>query len=354
MVRWTVAVAAIVAALLTGSVPALAAPPPWYPPLQWVPAASTNFAIGRGGEPITAIVIHGTDGPYASALSWFQNPRAQTSAHYVIRASDGEITQMVTEANMAFHVRGSNRGTIGIEHEFDPAHGVTYTGVQYRSSATLVCAIARRYGIPIDRAHIVGHSELPNADHADPGPSWNWSYYMSLVRACAGLATVTASDDVICEQAGCRPRSGLSFGNASPSVALLQWDLAYLGYMPGDVVAQGGGTFGPRTLAALRSYQAANGVPATGFYGDLTTAALGRSIAQRPARVPTTFIVQGAQSADVELLQTLLSRLGYMNLVTGYYGPITRDALNRFQQDSGIDPTAYGPLTRMALAARTR
>jgi peptidoglycan hydrolase-like protein with peptidoglycan-binding domain len=353
MMRWTVSVAAIVAALLASSVPALAAPPPWYPPLEWLPAASTNFAISRGGEPIVAIVIHGTDGSYESALSWFQNPRALTSAHYVIRR-DGLITQMVTEANMAFHVRGSNRGTIGIEHEFDPAHGVTYTDALYRSSATLVCAIARRYGIPIDRAHIVGHSELPNADHADPGPSWNWSYYMSLVRACAGLATVTASANVICELAGCRPRPGLDFGDVSSSVAMLQWDLVLLGYMSGNVVATGGGTFGPRTLEAVRSYQSANGVPATGFYGDLTAATLGRSIAQRPARVPTTFLTQGAQSAEVELLQTLLGQLGYMNLVTGYYGPITRDALSRFQQDSGIDPTAYGPLTRMALAARTR
>jgi peptidoglycan hydrolase-like protein with peptidoglycan-binding domain len=179
--------------------------------------------------------------------------------------------------------------------------------------------------------------------------------YMSLVRACSGQAPVAASDEVICELAGCRPRPGLAFGNVSPSVALLQWDLAYLGYMPADVVASGGGTFGPRTLAALGAYQAANGVPATGFYGDLTSAALGRSLTQRPPRAPTTSLAQGAQSADVELLQALLGRLGYMNVVTGYFGPITHDALSRFQQDNGVDRTgSYGPFTRMALAARTR
>lgn len=50
-------------------------------------------------------MIHGTDGSFAGALSWFANPEAKVSAHYLIRASDGTITQLVAEAERA--VKGS-------------------------------------------------------------------------------------------------------------------------------------------------------------------------------------------------------------------------------------------------------
>ena len=44
-----------------------------------------------------------------------------------------------------------------------------------------------------------------------------------------------------------------------------------------------------------------------------------------------------------------------MELVTGYYGEITAEAMTNFQQDNGIYATgAYETITRMALAARLR
>ncbi len=52
----------------------------------------------------------------------------------------------------------------------------------YRSSAALTRNIADRRGIPKDRAHIKGHVEMPNQTHTDPGPNWNWTYYMQLVN----------------------------------------------------------------------------------------------------------------------------------------------------------------------------
>src|SRR5437762_2138346 len=177
--------------LLVGSSPALAAPPPYYPPIDLIPAASSNYDVGR-------------------------------------------------------------------------------------TAAQLVCAIARRYNIPTDRDHIVGHNELPGNDHSDPGPYWNWTYYMSLVRSCSepraqalsrgGVNTLADHSYV--------PAAGLEQGTASGEVALLQWDLVYLGFMSADDLSDGSGTFGPLTLAALTAFQEANGVPATGTYGDLTAPAL--------------------------------------------------------------------------------
>jgi N-acetyl-anhydromuramyl-L-alanine amidase AmpD len=322
-----------------------------------LPAASANYTAGRAGAAVGTIVIHATDGRYAGTLSWFRDPRAHVSAHYVIRASDGEITQMVAEADTAFEVRGFNRGAIGIEHEFDPRRGISYTDVEYRSSAALVCAIARRYGIPADRAHIRGHSEIAGADHSDPGPTWNWSYYMRLVSGCSGSVAASAASDVgqtICDH-GCVPAPGFGTAAIGPRVALLQWDLAYLGWMTRSEVLLGDQHFGERTLASVRSFQAANSVPATGFYGPLTAMALGRALARTPSGAADAGLVFGVSSAEVARLQRDLRALGYMDVVTGYFGPATRDALRRFQLDRGIEPTGdYGPLTSAAMAVDRR
>lgn len=348
----------VAAALLGPAQPAAAAPPSYYPSVQWLPAASQNFDTGRGGAAVTYIIIHATAGSYEGAVSWFRDRRARASAHYVVRASDGQITQLVAESDTAFHARGFNRTGIGIEHEFDPSHGIGYTDTQYQASASVVCAIGRRYGIPLDRSHILGHSELPNTDHTDPGPTWDWAQYMALVRSCGGgvpapAATSGGAETAgICTDQGCRPEAGLAAGASGPAVTLLQWDLVYLGLLrPSDVV-NGGGRFGSRTAGALRAYQERSGLPATGFYGELTSAALGRSLSTAPVRSPSGVLATGMSSNDVRRLQVLLTKSGYMDRITGYFGAVTRDAVKQFQSDHGIAPTGtYGALTRMALAA---
>jgi len=89
---------------------------------------------------------------------------------------------MVAEKDTAWHVRTENPYTIGIEHEGYVDQPSWFTDAMYRSSAALTRNIADRRGIPKDRAHIKGHSEMPNNDHTDPGPNWNWDYYMQLVN----------------------------------------------------------------------------------------------------------------------------------------------------------------------------
>ncbi|GAC1696072.1 MAG: hypothetical protein NVS9B6_02640 [Candidatus Limnocylindrales bacterium] len=347
-------VAALSIGFLIASGPAASAAPPGYPPLRWLPAAAENFAAGRAGATIGTVVIHATEGTYAGAISWFRDPAANASAHYVIRAADGEITQLVAEADTAFHVRGSNRASIGIEHEFDPDHGQGYTDALYRSSASLVCAITRRYGIPADRAHIRGHSEMPGTDHTDPGPSWDWNRYMSFVSACAGPSSsvappASAGSDAgftPCRSAACVPDPGLADGSTGPAVALLQADLAALGRMSQATVRAGVGQFGPRTMAAVRAFQEDNGLPVTGYYGPLTAAALTRALSSLGA-ADDVVLVFGDRSSAITELQRDLGRLGYLGTISGYFGPATRDAVRRFQRDHGIPTTGnYGPLTR--------
>ena len=120
---------------------------PDYAPAIWNPAASCNYATGRSAS-ISAIVIHDMEGSYSASISWFQNCSSVVSAHYCIRSSDGQITQMVLESNTAWHVGSENSYTVGIEHEGYAAKTGWYTDPMYYSSSRLVRNhICPAYGI---------------------------------------------------------------------------------------------------------------------------------------------------------------------------------------------------------------
>ena len=63
-------------------------------------------------------------------------------------------------------------------------------------------------------------------------------------------------------------------------------------------------------------------------------------------------IIQTALSTeDVKTVQTKLKRWGYFNgPITGYYGPLTTEAVKYFQRVNGIEQTGtVGPITAKAL-----
>lgn len=163
------------------------------PPVTWYPAATTNYDSSRA--PIDMVVIHKAEGSALSAAYTFQNPGRQASAHYSV--GDDVVYQMVDEGATAWHDGNYayNQRSIGIENG-----GYTYrddfTDAHYHLLAQLVANICERHGIPEDRGHIIGHNEVPDPyhpgefggvdHHTDPGPYFNWSYFISLVRAYSG------------------------------------------------------------------------------------------------------------------------------------------------------------------------
>ncbi|ACZ43003.1 N-acetylmuramyl-L-alanine amidase, negative regulator of AmpC, AmpD [Thermobaculum terrenum ATCC BAA-798] len=170
---------------------------------NYVPALYTQFSSDPGdygnydlanrpadGLEIQYIVIHDTEGSYASALSTFTS-QSYVSAHYLIRSSDGLVTQLVPTKDVAWQAGNwyVNIHSIGIEHEGFAVEGATwYTEQMYRSSARLVRYLAARFHIPLDRAHILGHDDVPGPGpayqgrmHWDPGPYWDWAHYMALL-----------------------------------------------------------------------------------------------------------------------------------------------------------------------------
>ncbi|MCX3063755.1 N-acetylmuramoyl-L-alanine amidase [Streptomyces sp. GXMU-J5] len=145
------------------------------------------------GDAIKYIVIHDTESSYSSAVSEFQDPTAGASAHYVVRSSDGLVTQMVPTKDVAWHAGNwyTNEHSVGIEHEgFALKGGSWYTESEYESSAALVKYLANKYGVPLDREHIIGHDDVEgpldayvSGMHWDPGTYWDWNHYMSLLGA---------------------------------------------------------------------------------------------------------------------------------------------------------------------------
>ncbi|MFV8749272.1 N-acetylmuramoyl-L-alanine amidase [Nannocystaceae bacterium ST9] len=145
------------------------------------PASPSNYTSG-GMISYDYVVVHTMQGSYEGSQSWFQNPDAQVSAHFCMRSEDGETTQMVHLSDRAWHVGSSNPYAIGIEHEGFVEEPAWYTWAMYQSSAQLARWIADDLGIPLDRDHVVGHVELPNQSHSDPGMYWNWDLYMALIH----------------------------------------------------------------------------------------------------------------------------------------------------------------------------
>ena len=192
--RALILVAACVVALAQSSATAAAAAPVAYPSLSWIQASVFNYDFGRRGNTVQSVVIHDTEISYASTIATFLNPRARKSAHYVVRG-DGFIAQMVPESDAAWHAGNYtyNLRTIGIEHELDRYTNPAFTEAQYQASAKLVCAIASRYGFPLDRAHVFGHVEVPGSTHTDPGPTWNWAHYMYLLTQCADARNIASA-----------------------------------------------------------------------------------------------------------------------------------------------------------------
>ena len=144
----------------------------------------------KDGLSIDYIVIHDTEGSYRTSLNLVKDP-GYLAWHYTVRSSDGHVAQHVNPKNVGFQAGNwyVNMHSIGIEHEGFAATGATwYTESMYRASATLVKHLAAEYGVPLDRAHVIGHDQVPgitNANiptmHWDPGPYWDWEHYMALL-----------------------------------------------------------------------------------------------------------------------------------------------------------------------------
>lgn len=143
----------------------------------------------------------------------------------------------------------------------------------------------------------------------------------------------------------------LRTGSTGDQVVALQTRLIELGYLTGAADGQ----FGPATEAAVLRFQQQHGLDADGRVGAATSEVLYSDAARPMAVTPTPAAPPSsqptAQLTGTERLQARLQELGYYTgRVDGAYGPATKAAVRRFQQDHGLDADGIsGPKTEAVL-----
>ncbi|MGS2641288.1 N-acetylmuramoyl-L-alanine amidase [Streptosporangium sp. G12] len=165
---------------------------------EWLPAAYKRLPGGgygnhdrsAGPRRIDYIVIHDGETSYDAMTRLVKNP-AYLSWHFTIRSADGHIAQHLRARDIGWHAGNwyVNSRSIGLEHEGYLARGgAWFTEAMYRASARLVRHLAAKYDVPLDRAHILGHDNVPGTTpetvggmHDDPGPYWDWAHYFELL-----------------------------------------------------------------------------------------------------------------------------------------------------------------------------
>jgi hypothetical protein len=170
---------------------------------EWIPAAYQELPNDDYGhydlanrpaeQKIDYIVIHDMEGYFDSSIRLNQDATYGASWQYSVRSSDGHIAQHIKGKDVGWQAGNwyINAKSIGVEHEGFLAEGGTwYTEAMYRTSAKLVRYLANRYHVPLDRAHILGHDNVPGTIpstvqgmHEDPGPFWDWAHYFDLIGA---------------------------------------------------------------------------------------------------------------------------------------------------------------------------
>ncbi|MCP2264737.1 N-acetyl-anhydromuramyl-L-alanine amidase AmpD [Promicromonospora thailandica] len=164
---------------------------------------------GEGGPSLDYILIHDTETAYQPSVNLVQDP-TYLAWNYTLRSADGHVANHLDPADVGWHAGNwyLNMHSIGLEHEGWAGTGTWFTEAMYRSSAALVRYLAAKHDIPLDRAHVIGHDQVPGIlpgytknVHWDPGPYWDWDHYFELLGAPIGggleATTDVAPGDVV-------------------------------------------------------------------------------------------------------------------------------------------------------------
>lgn len=142
----------------------------------------------------------------------------------------------------------------------------------------------------------------------------------------------------------------LLLGSRSQAVKKLQQDLKQLNYFVGNP----GSYFGPVTKDAVIRFQKDKGLIVDGIAGQKTLAALKQSLktaSNNNVGGQNSILRLGSKGAEVTSLQKRLQKLKYFKgNLSGYFGPLTRDVVIRFQKDKRLTVDGIvGPKTQQAI-----
>lgn len=179
------------------------------------------------------------------------------------------------------------------------------------------------------------------------------TYIFTSVKKIAELN----SEGISLEDISLQYSQEIRFGMQSEEVRILQYYLAVIGaYYAAVSPVPITGYFGEETERSVKSFQRVFGLPQTGIvdratWNDINRAYLGivESVpfddAADVALYPGIVLKEGMTSEYVRLLQEYLTVINsaYPNIPavnnTGYFGPLTRQAVIAFQRQFGLNPT---------------
>ena len=123
---------------------------------------------------VDRIILHHT-GDDAASKTYSTLVKRKLAVHYIVDR-DGTIYYAVDERKMAFHAKGWNTRSIGIEIVNTGYSDMEYTEAQYSSIRNLVNDIAKRWpSISADDEQIIGHYQASKVGKWDPSPNFNWA-----------------------------------------------------------------------------------------------------------------------------------------------------------------------------------
>jgi N-acetylmuramoyl-L-alanine amidase len=206
---------------------------------------SPNFGARKDGKTVNALILHYTGMKTAKgAEDWLCADESQVSAHYLVY-EDGQIVQMVREADRAWHAGASfwlgerdlNSVSIGIEIANPGHHGyLDFPAGQIDAVIKLCRGIKRRHGIAPEM--VLAHSDIAPGRKVDPGEKFPWG---RLAREGIGNFV---------EPAAVNGGRFLSAGDQGQPVEALQAMLALYGYE-----CQVTGVYDPATLRDVKAFQ---------------------------------------------------------------------------------------------------
>jgi N-acetyl-anhydromuramyl-L-alanine amidase AmpD len=158
----------------------------------------------QASRTIDVVVIHTmeiAERPDAAAICarWFESGVSRVSAHYCVDART--VIQCVREKDIAWHARGGNDDSIGVElagfaRQTTMEWQDAYSAAVLAQAAEVVADVCRRRRIPVrwlvagdlvaGRRGITGHVEVSRAfrksDHWDPGDGFPIEEFLDRVR----------------------------------------------------------------------------------------------------------------------------------------------------------------------------
>jgi N-acetylmuramoyl-L-alanine amidase len=327
-----------------------------------------GFGDARSGQElqdVQYIVSHDTGNPGSTAYAnrnYFENVDPNASAHTFI--DDNHILEIIPLDEKAWHVRynvstddrlygeDANDAAIGVELSYG---GNINFEEAYNRYVWYHAYLADKYNLDPSE-DIVAHSTLDPARRTDPQNALNkhgisWSDFINDVQRA--YERYFQGDESIPEPVvkGASVELPLDIGDQGQFVKEVQQDLIKAGFsLP---IYGADGIYGEETKRAVMRFQKKYGLTVDGLVGPQTLDKLKEVLnTSKPLNefpLPDGILQRGDEGPKVKQVQRALKELNFdPKSIDGIYGPLTEDAIRRFQSmyaalaNDGI----YGPNTR--------